>query len=184
MVSTEKKVTSNSAPTLSLRQYHPSAPTSGSRARPKTRGMILHPMASLPKREMPRAMMNLPRGGWRSNWYSPCRYLLAITGKYFSSHRILDGKPRWYILAHIPSTTAKTVTRSIERYAHDLSWLRSDLIGRKCPGLARVCKGACQYFGFPPRMFGNAILCTFPVFLGEWKRSLCTSVSSEAGGGR
>jgi hypothetical protein len=38
-----------------------------------------------------------------------------MAGKYFSSHRILDGKPRWYSLAHTPSATAQTLTNSIER---------------------------------------------------------------------
>ena len=68
MVSTAKKVTSNTAPTLSLRQYQPRAATSGRRARPNTVGMILHPRGSFPRREMPIAMMNFPKGGCRSNW--------------------------------------------------------------------------------------------------------------------
>jgi hypothetical protein len=38
-----------------------------------------------------------------------------MAGKYFSSHRILGGKPRWYSLAHTPSATVQTLISSIER---------------------------------------------------------------------
>jgi hypothetical protein len=81
MVSPAKRMTRSSTATLSLKRYHPAAPASAIRARPKTAGIRRQAKGVSPKIAMLHAMMNLPKGGCKSKNSTPRRYLSAMTGK-------------------------------------------------------------------------------------------------------
>ena len=62
------KAASSKAATLSRIRYQPRNAPSGIMAHPNTSGITRHPIGVSPKITIPSAIMNLPKGGWRSNW--------------------------------------------------------------------------------------------------------------------